>query len=58
MKEFIWKVRFTFRIVTVIQTWNIKFCWNLACAGLENIGYDLTECPVECADEELSHWGY
>jgi len=33
-----------------------SFAKELAEASLENIKYDLTECPVEMANEEISCW--
>lgn len=57
IKRFIWKLKATFWYFWLMQCWNVKFCWGLAGASLENIGYDTTEDVRDCVEEELSCWG-
>lgn len=57
MKNLIWRIKATYWYVYFLQTFNIKFCWNLAEASLENTGYDTTEDAKDWVEEELSYWG-
>jgi hypothetical protein len=56
MNKLLWQVRCTYHYVTILETYNIKFCWGMAKSSLENINYDTTEDPRGCVLEELSYW--
>lgn len=57
IREFIWKVKAFYYYTTILSCYDVKFCWSMAGASLENINYDTSEDPEDCVREELSYWG-
>jgi hypothetical protein len=55
MKTLIWKLRFTFAIRRLLNTpWALS--WSMADSNFENLHGDLTECPINAAEEERAEW--
>lgn len=55
MKTLIWKLRFCLEIRRLLRlSW--LMCWQTAEANLEMLGDDLSECPVQAANDEFDAW--
>lgn len=55
MKKMIWKIRYAARVRKLIgMSW--KMAWGGAESALENLNYDLSECPFDAAQEESYAW--
>lgn len=57
MRCFLWKVRATYWYIKLLKYYNLPFCWGMAGATLDNIGYDTEDSPEDCVREELTYWG-
>ena len=55
MKTLFWKFRYAKHLKKLLGL-TMKESLISAVSALENIDYDLTECPIDCADEEASCW--
>lgn len=55
MTKLFWKIKYARHLKKRI---GLSFfqCMNNAKAALESADYDLTECPIEWADEEYYAW--
>lgn len=50
-----WRTKFADHI-TKNSECNLTEALNMSWASLEMIDYDITECPIECANEEMICW--
>lgn len=55
LKTFIWKIRYIIAIRRLLRI-PYRWCWENAGSALENINGDISECPIECANDERDEW--
>ena len=53
MKKLIWKIRYVLRIRKLLLM-SLRDAWDCADSSLENVDYDLSECPLDMAYEEYN----
>ena len=55
MKKLFWKFRYARHLKKKLGL-TMRQCLDNAESALENIDFDLTECPIDCAQEEVYQW--
>lgn len=55
MKNLLWKFRCA-RHLNKRAMLGWKMSWEIAGSLLESVEYDLTENPIDVADDDLSYW--
>lgn len=55
MKKLFWKIKYA-RYLKKKLGISMKMAFQSAESALENIDYDLEECPIDCAQSEIFAW--
>jgi len=55
IRVFFWKVRYAIYFGDRLEL-EFSEAWNHAGSSLENINYEVSECPMDIADEDINVW--
>ena len=55
MKTLIWRLRYVHELRKLLKLpW--QACYSMSGSALENVSYDLTESPIDAAQDEFEEW--
>lgn len=54
-KELVWRIEYALHFSDRLHL-SFANAWSYSAASLENINYDIEECPCEIADDDIDCW--